>query len=164
MNAAVEWLEAELQKIDLEGRDDLFTHLLQQEIPMWFGAVLRGRPIDDEVTWLIQRRGFNPAEQEKLRKLAAFFNDNTQEIQRRFGLATLEMLANLRRDGWMVAVHNDYRLGGALHTFWLFTKGEWAVKGEGQTDYEALAQVVKRVEDGPHTVQLPLDLELEKKA
>lgn len=46
----------------------------------------------------------------------------------------------LRADGWSVAVHNDYRLGGVAHTFWLFTKGYYAVKGEGLTDAEALDQ------------------------
>jgi len=47
----------------------------------------------------------------------------------------------LRAEGWAVAVHNDYRLQGVPHTFWLFTKGDRAVKGEGRTDAEALAQV-----------------------
>ncbi len=41
----------------------------------------------------------------------------------------------------MVAVHNDYRLSGVLHTFWLFTKGDLAAKGEGTTDAEALDRV-----------------------
>jgi len=42
----------------------------------------------------------------------------------------------------MVAVHNDYRLNGKAHTFWLFThpNGRW-VKGEGKTDNEALVQM-----------------------
>ena len=48
---------------------------------------------------------------------------------------------DIRALGWAVAVHNDYRLGGIPHTFWLFTKGEIAVKGEGRTDAEALDQV-----------------------
>lgn len=43
-----------------------------------------------------------------------------------------DYLARLRADGWMVAVHNDYREDGMLKTFWLFThaNGRW-VKGEG---------------------------------
>lgn len=45
---------------------------------------------------------------------------------------------DIRGMGWMVAVHNDYRLGGEFHTFWLFTKDGRAVKGEGRTDREAL--------------------------
>lgn len=47
----------------------------------------------------------------------------------------------IRAMGWSVAVHNDYRLNGEPHTFWLFTKDGIAVKGEGRTDAEALTQV-----------------------
>lgn len=57
---------------------------------------------------------------------------------------TLEqMLAWLRQNGWMVAVHNDYRQNGVLSTFWLFTHQESGrfVKGEGLTDDEAVGQV-----------------------
>lgn len=53
----------------------------------------------------------------------------------------------LRADGWTVAVHNDYRLGGVAHTFWLFTKGYYAVKGEGLTDAEALDQCRAGIDD-----------------
>lgn len=50
------------------------------------------------------------------------------------------VLAQLRNDGWAVAVHNDYRLHGERKTFWLFThpNGRW-IKGEGATDAEAIA-------------------------
>lgn len=50
-------------------------------------------------------------------------------------------LARLRGNGWMVAVHNDYRLNGETFTFWLFTHpdGRW-IKGEGRTDEQALEQ------------------------
>lgn len=48
---------------------------------------------------------------------------------------------DIRALGWVVAVHNDYRLNGEAHTFWLFTKDGRAVKGEGRTDAEALVQV-----------------------
>jgi cell division protein FtsB len=49
------------------------------------------------------------------------------------------LLAELRADGWEVAVHNDYRQDGQPHTFWLFTRGDrrW-IKGEGTTDEFAL--------------------------
>lgn len=49
---------------------------------------------------------------------------------------------DLRAAGWSVAVHNDYRINGESHTFWLFTHpdGRYA-KGEGRTDAEALDQV-----------------------
>ena len=53
-----------------------------------------------------------------------------------------EALPNdIRELGWSVAVHNDYRLAGVAHTFWLFTNGGNCVKGEGKTDEEALNQV-----------------------
>jgi hypothetical protein len=45
-----------------------------------------------------------------------------------------------RANGWAVAVHNDYRLNGEPHTFWLFTRGDRFVKGEGRSDAEALAR------------------------
>lgn len=51
----------------------------------------------------------------------------------------------LRSRGWMVGVHNDYRLHGEFHTFWLFTKGDRCVKGEGRSDEEALAAVERAV-------------------
>lgn len=59
---------------------------------------------------------------------------------------SFNLLDRLRADGWMVAVHNDYRQDGKLMTFWLFTREGFAVKGEGETDAEALAQVMKQVE------------------
>ena len=46
---------------------------------------------------------------------------------------------DIRAAGWAVAVHNDYRLAGENHTFWLFTRDGRAIKGEGRTDEEALA-------------------------
>ena len=56
-------------------------------------------------------------------------------------LLTIAVPDDLRALGWTVAVHNDYRLDGVAHTFWLFTKGGQAVKGEGRTDAEALNQI-----------------------
>lgn len=52
-------------------------------------------------------------------------------------------LATLRAAGWSVAVHNDYRLYGEPHTFWLFTHpdGRW-LKGEGRTDEDAIRAAV----------------------
>lgn len=54
-------------------------------------------------------------------------------------------LAELRRLGWSVAVHNDYSLRGERMTFWLFTRSDADggtrgrfVKGEGTTDRQAL--------------------------
>lgn len=52
----------------------------------------------------------------------------------------------IRALGWSVAVHNDYRLNGEAYTFWLFTKGSRAAKGEGRTDADALAAVYAEIE------------------
>lgn len=48
---------------------------------------------------------------------------------------------DIRAAGWVVAVHNDYRVSGEPHTFWLFTKDGRAVRGEGRTDADALNEV-----------------------
>ena len=52
---------------------------------------------------------------------------------------------DIRRLGWTVAVHNDYRLKGDLFTFWLFTKDGRCVKGEGWTDALALTEVMESI-------------------
>jgi len=45
----------------------------------------------------------------------------------------------LRDRGWMLAVANDYRLGGDWHVFYAFTHPDGiAAKGEGRSDVEAL--------------------------
>lgn len=52
-----------------------------------------------------------------------------------------DLLKRLRQSGWMVAVHNDYRLDGVdgSFTFWLFTHGAGVfVRGEGRTDCDAV--------------------------
>ena len=56
---------------------------------------------------------------------------------------------DIRRRGWAVAVHNDYRLGGSSMTFWLFTRGSECVKGEGATDEEALDAVRAQLKERP---------------
>lgn len=69
--------------------------------------------------------------------------------------ASAESVNDLRSAGWTVAVHNDYRLNGKPHTFWLFTKGDRAIKGEGSTDQEALDQcraLAARVEPQPSRI------------
>ena len=52
---------------------------------------------------------------------------------------------DIRQEGWMVAVHNDYRQEGKMYTFWLFAKDDKATKGEGETDGEALNQIRKKI-------------------
>jgi hypothetical protein len=55
------------------------------------------------------------------------------------------MLDKIRKAGWSVAIHNDYRLNGEFHTFWLFTHENGTyVKGEGKTDIEAIAEAIGR--------------------
>jgi hypothetical protein len=51
---------------------------------------------------------------------------------------------DLRELGWVVAVHNDYRLDSEAHTFWLFTKNGRCIKGEGKTDAIALKAVMEQ--------------------
>jgi len=61
-----------------------------------------------------------------------------------------DALEKLRKAGWSVAVHNDYRLNGWPHTFWLFThpSGWWA-KGEGLSDAEATHKAWKQARERP---------------
>jgi hypothetical protein len=67
-------------------------------------------------------------------------NDKAQREGQRRSLTS--MLRILRENGWTVGVHNDYRQGGKLMTFWLFThpSGRW-LKGEGESDENAVFQV-----------------------
>lgn len=69
---------------------------------------------------------------------------------------------DIRSLGWTVAVHNDYRLSGISHTFWLFTKDGEALKGEGRTDAEALDQIREQIglptaADPAHSDDLAVD-------
>lgn len=54
---------------------------------------------------------------------------------------------DLRVRGWSVAAHNDYRQNGEAFTFWLMTKQDRALKGEGRTDAEALNQIRTALEE-----------------
>lgn len=58
------------------------------------------------------------------------------------GESTLE---RLRKKGWAVGCHNDYRQGGEKRTFWLLTNGDRCVTGEGRSDWLALAGVEIRI-------------------
>lgn len=76
------WADQELEKLDLEGRDGFYTHLICQEIPMWLGQVREGEEVSaDEVDFLINRRGFNADEAKKLRALAIWINTNQATIR-----------------------------------------------------------------------------------
>ncbi len=62
-----------------------------------------------------------------------------------------QQLKTLRSAGWMVAVHNDFRLNGKSYTFWLFThsNGRW-LKGEASTDIEALNECIKKLNNNSY--------------
>lgn len=64
-------------------------------------------------------------------------------------------LADLRENGWSVAIHNDYRQDGRAMTFWLFTHedGRW-LKGEGASDEDALALVRQALQSEARSAQL----------
>lgn len=64
-----------------------------------------------------------------------------------------DTLAQLRDQGWMVVCHNDYRLNGALMTFWSFARGDEYVKGEGTTDDAALLECARAAKK---TAPMPL--------
>ncbi len=60
---------------------------------------------------------------------------------------TLDRLRALRRAGWMVAVHNDYRLAGEPHTFWLMTHPDGRyIKGEGRSDEEVILDLERQAQ------------------
>jgi hypothetical protein len=60
----------------------------------------------------------------------------------------VDILSILRNDGWMVARHNDYKLGGIARTVWLVIndKGQY-VLGDGKTDMDALRVIKHQVDD-----------------
>jgi len=59
-------------------------------------------------------------------------------------LSLESLLGEMRAHGWMVAVHNDYRLNGQSMTFWLFTHPGRGIylKGEGNSDLKVLYDIV----------------------
>jgi hypothetical protein len=75
----------------------------------------------------------NPSAEQLPRTIADDWMERDLESRGMF-----ELLRQFRRDGWRVAVHNDYMQDGQLRTFWLLTFGNWCVRGEGPTDYAAL--------------------------
>lgn len=69
----------------------------------------------------------------------------------------VEPVDALRALGLTVAVHNDYRLKGESHTFWLMTDASgMSYKGEGRTDAEALAKISEQVGATPAQASVPL--------
>lgn len=77
---------------------------------------------------------------EEISTLKSFIDERNAAIARA-EVAEEASPDDIREMGWAVAVHNDYRMNGRPYTFWLFTKNNRAVKGEGSTDVEALRQI-----------------------
>jgi len=74
-----------------------------------------------------------------------FVNSHVVSPERLPGFIGWGYLETLHNEGWSVAVHNDYRQDGARHTFWLFTHPDGRyVKGEGETEHEALKQAYEQ--------------------
>jgi hypothetical protein len=79
---ADQWVNEQLDKIQVNARDRFYEHLVTQEIPFWYRDTLDGKKVDDSgVETLIKWRGFNAQEQESFRTFAKFFNDNGQHIR-----------------------------------------------------------------------------------
>lgn len=58
----------------------------------------------------------------------------------------VDKLKYLRRNGYTVAVHNDYRQNGNLCTFWILIDSEgMSYKGEGNSDEEAFSEIVAKL-------------------
>jgi hypothetical protein len=72
---------------------------------------------------------------------AALAPEQREDAEPQEGTREALNLETLRERGWSVAVHNDYRLNGERFTFWLLTRGDRCVKGEGRTDAEAFEQI-----------------------
>ena len=88
--------------------------------------------------------GCNANEPETVKRCPVF---HAMEAVEKASLA--QMLRELRSEGYMVGVHNDYMQAGKFQTFWLFThrsRGTF-LKGEGPTDEEAVKSVLEQVEE-----------------
>lgn len=72
-----------LEKLDIQGRDDLYTHLIAQECPFWLEHIREGHNEipKEEVDALIKRRGFNRSDAKKFRNLAAFIGAHAKQIR-----------------------------------------------------------------------------------
>ena len=93
-------------------------------------------------SWVATRRlatVFGPPQRQKAIDLA---RTSTRRAIREVPapLEAWEILEGLRERGWSVAVHNDYRIHGQHMTFWLLRRGDFAAKGEGPTDVDALEE------------------------
>jgi hypothetical protein len=84
-NETPTWVKG-LQALDLQGRDELYTDLITQEIPFWVDIVAGGSTVDvDEVQFFVKRRGFNASETRKFQALADFLNKHATDIRATHG-------------------------------------------------------------------------------
>ena len=89
--------------------------------------------------------------QQRLEEVYSFMHEVRRELQNERKEAgntfdtPADLLGEIRRQDWVVAVHNDYHQEGQFRTFWLFThpNGKY-LKGEGETDTDALKIVWER--------------------
>ena len=130
----------------------------------------------EETTKMQSARDVAEAERDQLRGELEDEQDSFEDASRQRGLdgiaqdkmrierdrlkAALEEARadDLRDRGWSVAVHNDYQQNGERFTFWLMTKNNHAVKGEGRTDVEALNQIRQSLNPKEPKPQLPSDV------
>lgn len=78
-----EELCAEIDKLDLTGRDNFHTHLIQQEIPFWVNEIYSDGAVDmKKAAQLAKGRGFNLSEKRKFFKLARWLNEHAAELRR----------------------------------------------------------------------------------
>ncbi len=139
-----------LARKTLKGRDDLYTHLLTQEFGFWYAEILENGRIDPKgVDLLVTRRGFNKTEASRFRGFVNQMNRQAKALILEHKIETFNTLDRLRRSGWTVAVHNDYRFRDRPHTFWLMTRGTTALKGEGLSDLAALIQIAQQAQRLP---------------
>lgn len=79
---SLEQLQTELSRLNLEGRDSFHTHLIQQEIPFWLGAIYDGGAVEAaEVRSIANRRGFDSKERRRFFALARWLNEHAAELR-----------------------------------------------------------------------------------
>lgn len=58
-----------------------------------------------------------------------------------------EYLSEIRKEGWAVAAHYDYKtVGGEKRTYWFFARDGVCVEGSGETDTDAVLEALIVIE------------------
>lgn len=118
---------------ELESKYKLVTEQLASEKN-------RIQQLERSITGLVVER--HELKQMNTESVIKWCDENKDQIVRDLSQS---MPGDLRDNGWMVAVHNDYKQDGRPHTFWLLVRDGRAVKGEGPTDSHALNQIRKAI-------------------